>query len=118
MISPKSPIPMHPHFGAKNTSLDPVNEEEDSKEVKTDELKEESKKKKQDEISVPEEAKDEIHIDAKNVVDVEGVNEIPEGAEVHDGVVLDGTDEEVDAVLDTLEVEAKRKKAVAEAPKE
>ena len=83
MITPKSPIPMRRHFASKNTSFDP--------------LREEIKDKK------PELEPNEIEIDATDVKKIEGVDEIPEGAEVVDGVVLTGTDKQVEELLEGIE---------------
>lgn len=103
MITPKSPLPVHPHFAAKNTAVNTLykKDEEQKEETPKEPLKE-----------------DVLHVNAEDVEKVEIVDEVPEGAEIHDGVELDGADEEVNPILDVIEAEAARKDAVAAAKKE
>ncbi|MCM1322871.1 MAG: hypothetical protein NC218_01660 [Acetobacter sp.] len=105
MITPKSPIPVHRHFAAKNTSLG--GEPNKPQEPVVPEVP-----------TAPEAPADEVVLDARDIASVEEVNEIPEGAEVHDGAVITGTDEEVDPILDAIKTEEERKAAVSASDEE
>lgn len=49
----------------------------------------------------------EVKVEAKDVMGIEAVDEVPDGTPVLDGVELTGTDEEVEELLEKVEVEVK-----------